>query len=143
MPEHGDSAPVSPATEPEQGTDSPASLTSEPAASAASSLIQARNQLRSRMKRQTSQSESGVKKARQTPAKSDALSVLDRVATAAETASPVSGATSAAVSSNPVPAQGSDTSHTASEPYQWRPSQLKPRHPCCTFVDAKRAQTGT
>ncbi|WP_420835002.1 DNA polymerase III subunit gamma/tau [Salinivibrio socompensis] len=129
VPEHGDSAPVSPATEPEQGTDSPASPTSEPAASAASSLIQARNQLRSRMKRQTSQSESGVKKARQTPAKSDALSVLDRVATAAETASPVSGATPAAVPSNPVPAQGSDTSHTASEPYQWRPSQPQTEAP--------------
>lgn len=129
-----DSTPMSPApastTDAAQATNASDVPAGEPsAASAASSLIQARNQLRSRMKRQTSQTEPGVKKARQTPAKSDALSVLDRVAIAAETASPVSGATPTAAPSNSLPAQGNDTSRTASEPYQWRPTQPQTEAP--------------
>lgn len=147
--DHDDSTPISPASAPATdatpatdaapakdttpATDASEVPASEAPASAASSLIQARNQLRSRMKRQTSQAESGAKKARQTPAKSDALSVLDRVATAAESTSPVSDANSVATStatpSEPVPARQRDTSLAATEPYQWRPSQPQAKAP--------------
>jgi DNA polymerase III tau subunit V interacting with alpha./DNA polymerase III subunits tau domain IV DnaB-binding. len=135
--DYDDSTPISPASAPATdatpATDASDVPASEAPASAASSLIQARNQLRSRMKRQTSQTESGAKKARQTPAKSDALSVLDRVATAAESTSPVSDANSVATStatpSEPVPARQRDTSLAATEPYQWRPSQPQAKAP--------------
>ncbi|KKA46127.1 DNA polymerase III subunit gamma/tau [Salinivibrio sp. KP-1] len=102
--------------------DAASSLANQPSASSpASSLIQARNQLRSRMKRQSEQSGSGVKKAGRTPAKTDALSVLDRVATAAESASPVSAPEqkTPSVSLSPV----TEPTNGSSEPYQWRSTQ--------------------
>ncbi|WBA09453.1 DNA polymerase III subunit gamma/tau [Salinivibrio kushneri] len=99
----------------------PASQSS--ASSPASSLIQARNQLRSRMKRQVDQTGSSVKKAGRTPAKTDALSVLDRVATAAESASPVSAPVHQSGNSTSAPKQTSHGSEVSSEPYQWRPTQ--------------------
>lgn len=99
----------------------PASQSS--ASSPASSLIQARNQLRSRMKRQADQTGSSVKKAGRTPAKTDALSVLDRVATAAESASPVSAPVHQSGNSTSAPKQTSHGSEVSSEPYQWRPTQ--------------------
>ncbi|ODP98615.1 DNA polymerase III subunit gamma/tau [Salinivibrio sp. SS3] len=101
-----------------------AASASEPSASSpASSLIQARNQLRSRMKRQADKTGDGVKKTGRTPAKTDALSVLDRVATAAESASPVSAPAHQTGTSKSAPQQTSHGSKVSSEPYQWRPTQ--------------------
>ncbi|OOE48847.1 DNA polymerase III subunit gamma/tau [Salinivibrio kushneri] len=103
---------------------------SEPSASSpASSLIQARNQLRSRMKRQADKTGDGVKKTGRTPAKTDALSVLDRVATAAESASPVSAPAHQTGNSTSAPQQTSHGNTMSSEPYQWRPTQTVSQSP--------------
>ncbi|SIN94822.1 DNA polymerase III subunit gamma/tau [Salinivibrio sp. ES.052] len=108
--------------------DAPTAASEPPASSPASSLIQARNQLRSRMKRQADQTGTGTKKAGRTPAKTDALSVLDRVATATENVSPVSAPAHQTPNSASAPMVEPREEKASSEPYQWRPSQPITQH---------------
>ncbi|OOF20786.1 DNA polymerase III subunit gamma/tau [Salinivibrio sp. IB574] len=102
--------------------------------SAASSLIQARNQLRSRMKRQSSQTDNTPKKTERTSAKQDALSVLDRITANAQPASPVSDSSFEQAPAALSHQKTAETAPVSDEPYQWTPTQPQPEKETATHL---------